>query len=96
MIEKGDYINKEDAEGIEIPDHLGIKRVNSTGSSDSNKRGVYHTEYCNKWPDKGRAMSKETAEAWGYRECRMCSGKYNPTNADFSYQEALKEAAKNE
>jgi len=27
MIEKGDYIDKEDAEGIEIPEHLGIKRV---------------------------------------------------------------------
>ena len=96
MIEKGDYINKEDAENIEIPDHLAIKRVSCSGSSGSGERSVYHTGYCNNWPDQGRAMSKETAEAWGYRECRLCSDSCNPTNADFSYQEALKEAAKNE
>ena len=97
MIEKGDYIDKAEAkEGIEIPDHLAIKRVSCSGSSGSGERSVYHTGYCNNWPDQGRAMSKETAEAWGYRECRLCSGNCNPTNADFSYQEALKEAAKNE
>ena len=97
MIEKGDYIDKETAkEGIEIPDHLGIKRVSSSGGSDSGESSIYHTDYCNRWPDQGRAMSKETAESWGYRECRLCSGECKPTNADFSYQEALKEAAKNE
>lgn len=96
MIEKGDYIDKEDAEGIEIPDHLVIKRVWSGGGSDCSESGIYHTGTCNRWPDQGRAMSKETAESWGYRECRLCAGTCKPTNADFSYQEALKEAAKNE
>jgi len=45
---------------------------------------------------EGKAISKEVAESWGYRECRVCAGTCKPTNADYSYQEALKEAAKNE
>jgi hypothetical protein len=95
MIEKGDYIDKEDAEDIEIPEHLVIKRVSgSTGTRGHSS--IYHTGYCNRWPKEGKAISKEVAESWGYRECRVCAGTCKPTNADFSYQEALKEAAENE
>lgn len=68
----------------------------------SHKRhGIYHSigDDCPQFPGDPRELTEDMAKSWGYEECQYCQhGGKIPGNAtkDMSYQNALKEAAKND
>jgi hypothetical protein len=97
MMERGDYITREEAEAdeMEIPDHLVAVTASNSGSCGGDVK-VYHTTVCNRWPGQAKLLTKELADSWGYRVCNLCADTCTQVKGDYSYQEALKEAAKNE
>jgi len=54
---------------------------------------VYHTDECRNYPENGRDIDRDDADARGFEHCRFCSGEYEPAQADSrKYQRLIKEA----
>jgi hypothetical protein len=57
--------------------------------ADKRKSRVYHTRDCGKGPANPRPIDRDTAEAWGLRECGHCAG-FEQRDPDHSiYQQAV-------
>jgi len=65
-------------------------------SQSVHSRNKYHTEMCRNAEDinKIREVSKAQADRMGLEECRICAGETPEKNDDWSYQNALREAAR--
>lgn len=74
------------------------KVIVARGSRRGTKR--YHTKRCGRLPAKELLMDKDMAIAWEFELCTYCDGRVpHPKpgrTVDTSYQDALKEAAKND
>jgi hypothetical protein len=93
VLEKGDYLCEEAAQdGVSIPDHLVVVTADNSGSEGGESK-VFHTSVCGCFPGRAKAISKEIANAWGYRECYLCADDVDPTDGDYSYLASLKAAA---
>jgi len=69
-------------------------------SANNRGRKIYHTRNCGRFPDNPKPMDRAMADAWGFEKCAYCSDE-NPNSkpgrtVDLSYQDALKEAAKDD
>lgn len=40
------------------------------------KEKIYHTAQCDRFPEDSRLRDQEELEAWGWRECKYCSGEF--------------------
>lgn len=78
----------------DLPTH---KVIVAGGAQRSNE--IYHTTNCGRHPANVTTMDRAMADAWGFRKCRLCDGG-GPSDegrtVDYSYQDALKEAARDD
>jgi hypothetical protein len=69
MIEEtGVYLDAADVADVRLADDIVLVLAVSGSSSSS----VYHTQACDRLPDRMKTVDRETMETWGRVECQFC------------------------